>query len=253
MNEYVCADRVRIIRSAGTQRVAAGCDLHPGRRLFLSSSLPNRIAKAMTLDEYFDAIDDPLFAELGLLSKEDATELTEDLGGQPIVDTLQGFALDDPDTSDHHLLLGKAPLEGCVLFLAHDGASRVVFDSLQSFLQAAREAGEQGEELRDLHPEGSPVAGDQHALGALMNDLLDDGTLTDVVVALIPSLDLLDLALLERLAKDEDFFLGEAVAVEIGRRPTKALAPIAQLCAAHPHPQVADAGKRALGWIERSG
>lgn len=199
----------------------------------------------MTLDEYFDAIDDPVLAELGLLSREDATTLTEDLAGQSIVDTLQGFALDDPDTSDHHLLLGKAPLQGSVLFLSHDGTSRVVFDSLKSFLQAAREAGDQGDELRDLHPEGSPVAGDQRGLSALVNDLLDDGTLTDVVVALMPSLDLLDLALLERLARDGDFFLGEAVAVEIARRPTKALVPIAQLCAAHPHPQVGAAGKRA--------
>ncbi|MGJ7528208.1 hypothetical protein [Variovorax sp. GB1P17] len=205
----------------------------------------------MTLDEYFEEIDAPLFAELGLLPREEATELTESLSGHPLVETLQGFALDDPDTSDHHLLLGRAPLEGCVLFLAHDGQSRVVFDSLDSFLQAAREAGEQGDELRDLHPEGSPVASDQRALSALINDLLDDGTLTDVVVALIPSLDLLDLALLERLANDEDFFLGEAVAVEIARRPTQALALIAQMCAAHPHTQVAQAGKRATERVAR--
>lgn len=204
----------------------------------------------MTLDEYFDEIDDPLFAELGLLPRAEATKWSEDLSGRPIVDTLQGFVLDDPDTSDHHLLLGKAPLDGCVFYLAHDGESRVVFDSLDSFLKAARNAGEQGEELRDLHPEGSPVARDQRALSALMNDLLDDGTLTDVAVALIPSLDLLDLALLERLARDEDFFLGEAVAVEVGRRPTQALAPIARMCAAHPHVQVAQAGQRALDRLQ---
>ena len=199
----------------------------------------------MTLDDYFNEIDDPLFSGLGLLSREEATECTEDLSGHPIVATLQGFVLDDPDTSDHHLLLGQAPLQGCVLYLPHDGESRVVFDSLDGFLAAAREAGEQGDEISDFHPEGSPVARDQPALSDLMNRLLDDGTLTDVVTALIPSLDLRDLPLLERLAKDEDFFLGEAVAIEIARRPGKALAPIALMCETHSHSQVASAGRRA--------
>ena len=204
----------------------------------------------MTLDDYFNEIDDSLFSGLGLLPREEATGWTEDLDGHPIVDTLQGFVLDDPDTSDHHLLLRQAPLQGCVLYLAHDDDSRVVFESLEDFLAAAREAGEQGGEISDFHPEGSPVVRDQPALSDLMNRLLDDGTLTVVVTALVPSLDLQDLALLERLAKDEDFFLGEAVAIEIGRRPAKALAPIASMCAAHPHSQVANAGRRA---VERIG
>ena len=206
----------------------------------------------MTPDEYFDAIDDPLFSALGLLPMEGASELTEAFSGQPIVDELQGLVLDDPDTSDHHLLLGRAPLEGCVLYLAHDGQSRVVFDSLEDFLAAAREAAEQGDDVSDLHPEASPVAHDQPALSDLVHRLLDDGTLTDVVTALIPSLDLSDLVLLERLATDEDFYLGEAVAIEIARRPSRALAPIARMCAAHPHSQVANAGRRAVEQVEKS-
>ena len=206
----------------------------------------------MTPDEYFGAIDDPLFSALGLLPMEGASKLTEAFSGQPVVDALQGLVLDDPDTSDHHLLIGKAPLQGCVFYLAHDGESRVVFDSLEGFLAAAREAGEQGGEISDLHPEGSPVASDQPALSELIHRLLDDGTQTDVATALIPSLDLRDLALLERLAKDEDFYLGEAVAIEIARRPVPALAPIARMCATHPHSQVANAGRRAVGQVEKS-
>lgn len=208
---------------------------------------------AMTLDEYFGAIDDPAFEPLGLLQREQALELTQAFEGHPLVDELKGLLLDDPDTSDHHLLLGRSPLEGRVLFLAHDGESRVVFDSLDAFLAAARQAGEEGAELRDLHPETSPVVDDQASLGQFVNSLLDDGTLTEVVVALIPSLDLRDMALLERLAKDEDFFLGEAVANEIARRPTRALEPVASMCAAHPHFQVAAAGQRALKRIRGLG
>ena len=204
----------------------------------------------MTLDAYFAVIDSPAFAGLGLLPREAAAELTEALSGHPIVDALQGYALDDPDTSNHHLLLARAPLAGCVLYLTHDGDSRVVFDSLAGFIEAAREAGAQEVDLSDLHPERSPPAGDQQALGDLIRQLLQEDTGVDVVTALIPSLDLHDLALLETLARDEDFYLGEAVARAIAKRPSRALRPVAALCQAHPHAQVAQAGARALRRID---
>lgn len=208
---------------------------------------------AVTLDEYFDAIDSPAFAGLGLLPQDAAVELTEALNGQPVVDALQGLALDDPDTSNHHLLLARAPLAGSVLYLTHDGDSRVVFDSLAGFIDAAREAGAQELDLSDLHPERSPLAGDQQALGDLIRLLLQEDAGVDVVTALIPSLDLHDLALLETLAQDEDFYLGEAVALAIAKRPSRALRPVAALCQAHPHAQVAQAGARALRRIDRLG
>ncbi len=207
----------------------------------------------MTLDAYFAVIDSPAFAGLGLLPRDAAAALTEDLSGHPVVDALQGQVLDDPDTSNHHLLLDRAPLAGCVLYLTHDGDSRVVFDSLAGFIEAAREAGAQEVDLSDLHPERSPLAGDQQALGDLIRQLLQEETGVDVVTALIPSLDLHDLALLETLARDEDFYLGESVALAIAKRPSRALRQVAALCQAHPHAQVAQAGARALRRIDALG
>ncbi len=59
-------------------------------------------------------------------------------------------------------------------------------------------------------------------------------------------MDLRDLKLLRRLAQEQDFFLGEAVAIEISKRPSVELREVAELCAAHAHWQAAQAGRRAL-------
>ncbi|MBB1625336.1 hypothetical protein [Achromobacter sp. UMC71] len=207
----------------------------------------------MTLDAYFATIDSPAFAALGLLPRDRALELTSAMHGHPVVELLQGLVLDDPETSNHHLLLGRAPLTGRVLYLTHDGDSRVVFDSLADFAAAARQAGEQGVDMEELHPDPSPLVDGQPPLGSLIRELLQEDAGVEVVLALIPSLDLNDLALLEALARDDDFFLGEAVAMAIEKRPSQALRSIAVLCQAHPHGQVSRAGTRALQRIDALG
>ena len=58
-------------------------------------------------------------------------------------------------------------------------------------------------------------------------------------------------ALLAGLAKDDDFYLGEAIGNAIAWRPRKDLAPLAELCAAHPHFQAKEAGLRALEAIKK--
>lgn len=188
-----------------------------------------------------------------LLPQLAVLEQSERFAYHPIVQQLGGYVLDDADTSDHHLLVTRSPLIGSVLFLSHDGDTRIVFDSATAFLEAVRETRDKEIEVPDLHPDRSPIAQDQLALSAFMRGLLDSPGLNDVVVALIPSLDLQDIDLLQRLAQDEDFFLGEAVGNEIKNRPSPVLLPIAELCAAHPHPQVARAGDRAVRRILQSG
>jgi hypothetical protein len=129
----------------------------------------------------------------------------------------------DADTSNHHLLLTRSPLAASVLFLSHDGDTRVVFDSASAFLEAVRKARDSGLDVPELHPACSPAVQDQAALSTFIRGLLDAADLGDAVVALVPSMDLQDADLLRRLAQDEDFHLGEAVGIEIGKRPSPAL------------------------------
>lgn len=180
-----------------------------------------------------------------LLAPHGALERTAQFAYHPLVQQLGCYVLDDADTSDHHLLATRSPLAGCVLFLGHEGDRRAVFDSATGFLAAVQQAQASGREVSDLHPALSPLAPDQAALAAFIHQLLDDPTCNEVVAALIPSLDLEDHHLLRRLLDDEDFHLGEAIAIAIQKRPSQALLPMAQRAAAHAHPQVAQAGKLA--------
>lgn len=204
---------------------------------------------------YFQRVDTGHYAghdalELNLLHSEAAQTITADFRGHPLVTLLNGLVLDDADTSNHHVLLRRAPLEGHVLFLSHDGETRVVFSSLDALMAAADAALADGIALPGLHPSLAPVPTDQPALKALVRHCVDQDEI-EVALALIPSLDLADHDLLSRLAVHEDFFLAEAVADEIVKRPDPALATVATLCAAHAHPQARDAGQRALRALRR--
>jgi hypothetical protein len=95
------------------------------------------------------------------------------------------------------------------------------------------------------------VVSDQASLSHLVRNTLERGARNDLVLSVIPSLDLKDSALLRKLVSDADFFLGEAVAMEIEKRPSIELLPIAALCAEHSHPQVANAGARAVRRIQQ--
>lgn len=206
-------------------------------------------------DGYFERIRSGQYSgryrnEMNLLSRGEAQKATELFSGHQTIEALGGFVLDDSETSDHHVFAMKSPVAGQVLYLSHDGDTRIVFDSLSRFVDAVERALAQGCPLNSMHPSLSPLCQDQPKLVNFINTLRDDDEGEDVAVQLIPSLDLYDSELLERLAAEDNFFLAEAIAIEIGKRPRPDLLRIAELCSAHPHPQVANAGAAAVGAIQ---
>jgi hypothetical protein len=223
----------------------------------------------MTLAELFETVPSDLAAyfgqvadgslsgreelDLNLLRVADAVRWTKDFRDfHPVVSFLRGVILDDPNTSNHHVYLSESCCSGAVFYLNHDGDSQIVFPTLAPFLDAAHRTLETSQRLTAFHPESGVQLADQTGLNNLIAGLLDgefDCDCDGVVVALVPSLDLTDLALLERLAKDDDFYVAEAVGDAIARRPRIDLAAIAESCQRHPHFQAARAGSRALAAI----
>lgn len=189
--------------------------------------------------------------EVNLLGRGAAQSLTEVLSFHPLVRDLNGLVLDDPNTSNHHILLRRHPFEGHILYLSHDDNSRIVFASLTEFLDAANAAKASGKFLQELHPIMSPHGMDQEAVSLLLRSLVEGpDDRVDVALALIPSMDLSDTYLLEGLVQHKDFFVGEAAGEEIAKRPSSTLRQVALLCSKHPHPQAARAGAKALRAIE---
>jgi len=219
-----------------------------------SPELPEALSEAarQALDAYLARIQGQDFSGASLLSGDDIVRWSLDLRSLPIPRRLDGLVLDDPRTSNHHLLLTAPPLAGAVLYLSHDGDSRVVFADVEGFVEAARRAADDDREIEDFHPSTSPSADDQAGVGVLIRSLLASADDEDAAVAFIPSLDLRDPELLRELASHENFFVAEALAVEIAKRPAAALREIASMCAAHAHPQAANAGQRAVAAVERS-
>lgn len=203
------------------------------------------------IEEYFEKIRSGQYSgryqnEVHLLGRTEALDYSGELGWHPTIALLGGIVLDNPDTSNHHVYAKTSPLAGQIFYFDHDGDSRIVFDSLMKFVDAAEQAMSDGVFLCELHPDVSPICNDQRGLANLIQALCNDAESEDIAVQLIPSLDLLDTELLTRLAAAKNFFLAEAVAIEIRKRPRPDLLHLAEQCRAHPHPQVAEAGIAAI-------
>lgn len=212
--------------------------------------------RAAELDAYFDRVGNAQYAghlrsEVNLLDRTSAKKMSDLFGQHPTIQLVGGVVLDDPETSNHHIFATKSPVAGQVLFLSHDGDTRIVFASLDEFVDAAERAVNEGRWLSDLHPLCSPLTQDQKGLSELIRHLCSGNRDEDTALELIPSLDLSDVDLLEYLAAAQNFFLAEAVAVEIAKRPRKDLLSVAELCSAHPHPQAGRAGSEAVRAIHK--
>lgn len=203
---------------------------------------------AEKLEAYFRKIESQLpgAEDLGLLDMAQSIELSNQFRSfHPIVRDLKGVILDDPGTSNHHVFLGQLPLDGAVLHLSHDGSNRIVFDGIESFIEAANCAADDAMEIEDKHPEHAWIAEDQARLRDLIAALRSSTDGEGILIALLPSLKLSDVDFLSTLATDESFYVAEAVCNEIARRPTADLLPVAELGEQHPHSVVRDAAAKA--------
>lgn len=190
----------------------------------------------------------------GLLLLEESTDLTRTYHAYfPVLRELGGIVLDDDRSEGHHVYLTHPSLAGYVLYFAHDDNTRAVFASLAEYLMAIDAAAEQHRPMRDFHPVVSPLAVNQVALKALISSQLDGGSRSAIICAVLPSLDLRDQHLLRRLAQSSNFYLAEALAAEIRKRPRLALRDVAEFCAGHPFSSVATAGLLALDAIRELG
>lgn len=200
------------------------------------------------LDAYFNVVSEwgAPAASIGLLSAQSVIEQSREFRTfHPVVQRLQGIILDDPGTSDHHIVLCRAGVAGSVLHLAHDGTSRIVFDNIRSFLEAARRAAALNGLIEDEHPRHARVLSDQVALRGLIEFLRSDPDYDDIVPALVPSLELSDPNYLSTLVVGEDVYVAEAVCQEITARPSADLMPVVETGEAHAHWMVRNAAASA--------
>ena len=171
------------------------------------SDLVGESALSAVLDAYFRALSerDKTRRCLGLLSEAESVARTQEFRAfHPVVRSLRGIVLDDPGTSDHHLVLCRNGVKGTVLHLTHDGTSRIVFDGIGSFLEAAHHCTDAGSFIDDAHPDHAVVLDDQAMLRSLIVLLRSEPDYGDIVPALVPSLELADLDFMSMLVGGDD-------------------------------------------------
>ncbi|HEX7645434.1 MAG TPA: hypothetical protein VF472_24800 [Burkholderiaceae bacterium] len=185
-----------------------------------------------------------------LLSASAAAALTQLLAeAHPLMGMLGALVLDETDTSSYHVYLAAPPLQGCILYLSHDGETRIVYDTPQRFLAAVIEANTA--DLEELHPPCPPTVADQTGLTKFIDANLDHDDADMILTVAIGCLELKDTSLMRRLATHADFFVAEALGDAIEKRPAPELLALAELCASHKHAQAANAGRRACQTIRR--
>lgn len=168
---------------------------------------------------------------------------------EPLIIATKAVYLDDPNTSNHHFYLPDLPLAGSILYLDHDGDTRIVFRSLQEMISAARVASEKDCFLDELHADRVFLAENQDRLNATITRIyksLDEGDHDAALLLFVASSDFSDARFFETLAADDNFYYGEAIAKSILARPDPRLLSIAEVCQAHNHPQVASPGDKAV-------
>ena len=213
------------------------------------------------LSQYFQQVSDRHFSgredlELHLLPVVESLQWTQVFReSHPIINALGGVILDNANTSNHHIYLSAEACAGAVLYLDHDGDSRIVFSSLVEFVDAVEVAIANGRSLPSLHPKAAVLLPNQAGLSDLISRF-DQGRnhiegASEVIVAIIPSLSLTNIEQLTRLANDPDFFIAEAVGYAIASRPGLDLESVAWKCQQHSHPQASQAGMRAMKSISK--
>lgn len=187
-----------------------------------------------------------------LLSLAEAIATTEEFRAFHDLAAALGLVfLDDENTSNYHAYITTGPLAGNVLYLSHDGQTRVVFPSLADYMDAVRSAQVQNVGLYEFHPQVPVPAHNQSLLAERIDTLIEEDDEAELLV-LIASWDGSHHSLLDKLIRHRNFFVAEAAGDAMANAPRPELLPYARVLSEHDHSQAANAGRRAVAAIQRS-
>ena len=139
------------------------------------SGLLERIPRS--LECYFDRIAGGGFSDLeqhgiNFLPPSQVAELTHKFRGfHPLIQLTNAIVLDDANTSNYHCYVPALPIPESVVYLNHDGDTRVVFNSLDGLVDAADKAKQCDGWLEDSHFEISPLSDQQAQLNQCIGEL----------------------------------------------------------------------------------
>jgi hypothetical protein len=189
---------------------------------------------------------------INILSLPSAINYTAGIHRHAILGAPFGLiALEDANNSNPYCYVTKGPTAGSVMYLCHDGDSRIAFSSLRGFMAAIDTAIANRTRIDDL-PRDPALAGlDRSDIVAHVARLAEGNGAIEEICVLVPLLSTTEAGLVNVLSQHPDFFVREVVAHLLVAYPNIDLFVAAERLAADPHPQVARPGKRALSAVNR--
>ena len=189
---------------------------------------------------------------INILRLPSAIEYTAGIHRHTILGVPFGLvALEDANNSNPYCYVTKGPTRGSVMYLCHDGDSRIAFSSLRDFMAAIETAITNRTWIDDL-PRDETLAGlDRIAIVGHATRLAEADGAAEEICVLVPLIPTTEVGLMNILSQHTDFFVREAVAERLAANPNVALLAAAERLAADQHPQVARPGKRALSAVNR--
>lgn len=197
-----------------------------------------------------DALPDHPDSRVHLLPFGEARAYSLDMNSVPVFGRLGLWILDDANDSNPYAYISRGPCAGMVMHASHDGDARIAFASLAAFLAALRVVGEAGEDIDALPHEELHLSLDAEFEQLAREDSEDAVFL--ICTYLRASTALREAAQAALLGYG-DFYVREALAAHIAHHPHAHYLAAAQVLAGDGHPQVAGAGKKAVGALHRAG
>ncbi len=187
------------------------------------------------------------------LTEEESGKYSEALRGIAVADALGLIVLDDANDSNPYCYIGKGLARGMIIHFSHDPEPRLAFRSIGSFRAALLAAIAEGRDIDELQPEPIIPAERQEELISLLLESAarEDEVSQFLVCTLLPLLDPVELAVLERLAANDNFLFREAVAVFIRNHPLPVHRGLAEVLARDNYGQVARPAAEALRRLRR--
>lgn len=188
------------------------------------------------------------------LSMYESIELHKELiEYEPIYRELGLFPLDDAQDSNPYCYVSKTPMKGCIFHYIHDDLPLFKFSNISNWANALNKTGESSKDIDDTNYEARIDAKDIIQLCRYIDSSYDSdkNAYSESTVYLIQGLDEHCFTLIEKLSKNSNLFMREAVAKFIGDKPSVTYTTVAETLAGDHYDQVSRLAKRALKEIHK--
>lgn len=188
-------------------------------------------------------------SRINCLSFEEAKKHSEAMNDFPKGKTLGLWVLDDANDSNPYYYISNGPCKGAIIHYSHDLGPKIKFSSLDAFVASLREAANSNTDIDDIRIDDDLRIDTESGIVDLLDR--DSDELTNIICLYIDVAMSLSDKLINKILKDDDFFLHESLALWLAKNPNIKYRGIAKTLSEHKMAQVSREAKLALSSMNK--